>query len=73
MKPKHVARARRFIGKRWFWRLRACQNRKMYRWWDDILIVCQRKEISKCCRELQRYARKEAYYTNKLNADTDGK
>ena len=67
MKPNHIARARRFICKRWYWRLRILKQRKMYSIWDNMLISCQNKDIPICCHELERYLKKEEYYMEKLN------
>ena len=71
MKPKHIARAKRFIGKRWYWRLRALKNRRMYAIWDKYITVCDNKDVPACCHELERLARKEAYYATKMNKNED--
>ena len=67
MKPKHIARARRFIGKRWYWRMRGLLQRRKYAFWDKLLISCENKDIPIYYAELERNAKKEAYYANKLN------
>ena len=67
MKPNHIARARSFIGKRWYWRLRALKQRKMFSFWDKFVSTCDYKDTTIGCHELARYAKKEAYYAKKLN------
>ena len=67
MKPKHIARARRFIGKRWYYRLRVLKNRNIYALLDKALIGCPIKDVPIYCYEMERYIKKEAYYTKKLN------
>ena len=47
--------------------LRAFKQRRKYAFWDNLLISCDNKDIPTYCAELERYARKEAYYANKLN------
>lgn len=68
MKPIHFKRARKYVGKRWYYRLRVWHSRKMYTLWDKALIACKNEEIPFYCHELEKYARKEAYYHNKLNS-----
>ena len=67
MKPNHIARARRFIGKRWYYRFRVLKNRNMYALLDKALIGCPIKDVPIYYGEMERYAKKEAYYANKLD------
>ena len=66
MKPKHFTRARKYVGKKMYLRLRAWRNRKLFSFLDKMLISCPIKDVPIYCNEMERYAKKEAYYENKL-------
>lgn len=66
MKAKHISRARRIVGKRTYYRYRILKMRSIYSIFDKALISCPIKDVPIYCCELERYARKEAYYAKKL-------
>ena len=67
MKPKHIKRARRLVGKRWYYRLRIIKMRSIYSLLDRNIMCCPIKDVPIYCYGLERYAKKEAYYAKKLN------
>lgn len=67
MTPEQVKKARRIIGKRWYYRYRAWVMRKMFRYTDRALWSTDMGDLKSLCQLLERYANKEAWYAKKLN------
>ena len=67
MTPQQLSTARRIIKKPWYGKWRIWAIRKEFRQWDKALMHDLVPSVGECCRHMERLARKEEWYRNKIN------